>query len=311
MEKGKVLITDHLHESLPSKLALLGYEVVQNPEVTNQDLLQEIHLYKGIVITTKLKIDQIVLNKATELRFVARAGSGMENVDVEYAKGKGIHCINTPQGNSDAVGEHAIAMILGLLTKVHSANMEVKNGLWNRELNRGIELKGKTVGIVGYGNTGSAFAKKLRGFEVETLAYDKYKKGFSNSYVKEVSLEDIQGKADIISVHLPLNNETSYFISKSFIDNCRRPFYLINTARGKIVNTKDLLTGLNDGKVIGTALDVLEEESSKTFLTNWYAELKQKDNVILTPHVAGWTHESKERIADMICEGIRNLELQI
>lgn len=262
-------------------------------------------------------MDKEFIDKAKNLIFIGRVGSGLDSIDVEYANAKGIACLNSPEGNRDAVGEHVIGMLLALLNKICIANNEVKNGRWNREENRGLEIKGKTIGIIGYGNMGSAFAQKLKGFESNVIAYDKYKTNFGNDFVSEVSLEKIFEETDILSLHVPLTDETTYMVNDNFINSFKSKIYLINSSRGKVVNTDDLVNNLKNGKVLGAALDVIEyEETSfeKLVAGSWKLEanpsfnyLKNVDNVILTPHIAGWTFESKIKLSMVLADKIKQL----
>jgi D-3-phosphoglycerate dehydrogenase len=227
----------------------------------------------------------------------------LEVIDQAYARKKGIFFFNSPEGNRDAVAEHAVGMLLGLLNNISKADREVRNNLWNREPNRGTELGGKTVGIIGYGNTGSAFAKRLVGFGVQILAYDKYKTGFATETVQECSMEDVFAKADIISLHVQLTDETRYLVDRAFIEQFKKPIYLVNTSRGMVVNTHDLVWALGEDKILGAALDVLEQEKLDKLTLQQRANLdvlQQNNKVLLTPHIAGWTHESKQKIAELI-----------
>jgi D-3-phosphoglycerate dehydrogenase len=270
-------------------------------------------LYDGVVIRSKIKITKDIIDKATKLKFIARAGAGMENIDVEYAVQKGIKCLHAPEGNRDAVAEQAIGMLLALFNNLIRADKEVREGKWIREGNRGVELMGKTVGIIGYGNMGSAFAERLKGFGVNVLVYDKYKKNFGNEIIKESTLDDLFKNADVLSIHTPLSEETQYMINDSFINSFTKNIYIINTARGKSLNTADLVKNLKTGKVRGACLDVLEYEmvSFEALDTKQLPEafqyLIQCDNVILSPHIAGWTHESNEKIASVLANKILEL----
>ena len=267
--------------------------------------------YQGIVIRSKFKIDKPFIDKAINLHFIARAGAGMENIDVEYAQQKGIICLNSPEGNRDAVAEHAIGMLLSLLNKIYTSNTEVKSGIWNRNANWGITLQGKTVGIIGFGNTGKAFAQRLVSFGVAILAHDKYKSGFATDNIHEVSLDFIKDNADIISLHIPLTEETNYLINDSFIKTTKKPFYLINTARGKNVHTEALVAGIECGKILGACLDVLEYENlnfeslSQSEIPKPLHYLLTSEKVLLTPHVAGWTHESYRKHSEILAEKIK------
>jgi len=303
----KVLITDSVHECLVEGLEALGYVCECKEGIDTASILNIIDSYTGIIINSRIVIDKQLIDKAKKLKFLGRTGSGMEIVDQKYAKEKGIHCISSPEGNCNAVAEHALGMLLALFNNIIKGNREVKDELWIREENRGIELEGKTIGIIGYGHTGRSFAQKLRGFDVEVLAYDKYKKGFSDSAAKESSLKEILSNADVLSLHLPLTNETEYWFNKEIIKKFSKAFYLINTSRGKIANTLDLIDGLESKKVLGAALDVLENERFDCFNQSdwqWYSVLKSKSNLVMSPHIAGWSKESKYKMAQILVEKI-------
>jgi D-3-phosphoglycerate dehydrogenase len=308
----KVIITDHLHAYLAEQLSAAGFAVDVQADISNDALYKVIDAYAGLVVSTKIAVTPALLDKAINLQFIARAGSGMENIDVAYARQKNIHVISSPGGNANAVAEHALGMLLYLLNNIATAHQEIKNGLWLREENRGEELDGKTIGIIGYGNTGSAFSAKLAGFHVTVLAYDKYISGFGNNRVIETSLERIQQEADIISLHIPLTPETHYYINENFIGSCNKNFRLINTSRGRHVHTKHLLEALETGKILGAALDVLENENLHSLSPEEKEVLQKlavKRNVILTPHIAGWTHESFFKISKILAERILALHL--
>lgn len=265
---------------------------------------------EGIVVRSKYPMNAHLLDEAPQLRFIARSGAGMENIDEAYCKKRGIQLFNAPEGNRNAVGEHALGMLLSLLNRIHFADREVRDGKWEREGNRGYELDGKTVGIIGYGNNGSAFARKLRGFDVTVMAYDKYKTGFGDSFVSEVSLEEIFSKADIVSFHIPQNEETQFMGDHHFFEQFQRPIYIINLARGKIIRTHDLVKAIKSGQILGACLDVLEYE--KTSFESFFDQkldadfqfLLQSDKVVLTPHVGGWTHESYFKLSDVLADKI-------
>jgi len=306
----KILFIDSNHSLLHETLESKGFQCDLKYDWTQDEIEKNVHLYQGIVIRSRIKITQAILEKATNLQFIARSGAGMENIDVAYAEKKGIKCIHAPEGNRDAVGEQAVGMLLSLFNNICRANTEVRNGKWIREGNRGIELGGKTVGIIGYGNMGNAFAKRLSGFGVTVLAYDKYKNNFSDNFAKEATLETIFEKADVLSLHTPLTDETHYLINDAFINRFKKNIFIINTARGKCLNTSDLVKNIISGKVLGACLDVLEYESTslENFETSAFSEsftyLTQSDKVVLTPHIAGWTHESNEKIARVLAEKI-------
>jgi D-3-phosphoglycerate dehydrogenase len=270
-------------------------------------------LYDGIVIRSKIKITKEIIDKATNLKFIARAGAGLENIDVIYAQSKGILCLHAPEGNRDAVGEHALGMLLSLFNNLCKANKEVREGKWIREGNRGVELMGKTVGIIGYGNMGSAFADRLKGFGVTVLVYDKYKKNFGTDFIIETSMKEIFEKADVISIHTPLTDETHYLIDDVFINNFKKNIYIINTARGKCLNTADLVKNIKSGKILGACLDVLEyevvsfENLDVANLPEPFQYLIKSDKVMLSSHIGGWTIESNEKIARVLAEKIEKV----
>lgn len=303
-----ILVTDNVHEILIKKFEAIGWKVISNYNINYELLKNEIQYYDGLIVRSKLIINKEILDKAKQLKFIGRIGSGMENIDVDYANSKNIKCFNSPEGNRDAVAEHAIALILNLFNNINKAYLEIQHHQWLREENRGIELKDKVVGIIGYGNTGSALAKKLSGFECKIIAYDKYKTGFSNSFVREVSLNEIKKYSDIISFHVPLTRETHYMFDTEFINTCHKNFFLINTSRGPIVKTDDLLNALQQGKVLGAALDVIEyEDTSFEFIHQCpqaFNKLLSMKNVIITPHIAGWTNESKYKLASILADKI-------
>lgn len=308
----KILHLDTNHPLLWEQLKKEGFQNEADYTSTKEAVESKIENYHGIVIRSRFKIDKTFIDKAKNLQFIARVGAGLESIDCEYAESKNIKLIAAPEGNASAVGEHALGMILSLFNKLNNADKEVKSGQWNRESNRGTELDGKTIGIIGYGNMGKSFAKKLRGFEVEVLCYDILpNKGDENA--KQVSLQEIQQKADVLSLHIPWTPETDKMVNTSFINQFSKPFWLINTARGKSVVTTDLVSALQSGKILGVGLDVLEYEklSFETLFEGEKPEafdyLLQAQNVILTPHIAGWTLESKEKLAQVIVAKILNL----
>jgi D-3-phosphoglycerate dehydrogenase len=308
--KSKILITDDLHPLLQEGLIADGFVVDYLPDITEQEALEIIQNYEGLVINSKVRVGKDMLDRGAKLKFVCRAGSGLETIDLEYAKQKNVIVFNSPEGNRNAVAEHALGMLLSLMNHISNADREVKNAEWNREKNRGHELSGKTVGLIAFGNTGQAFAKLLSGFDVKILAYDKYKKGFSKDHVKESTLEEIFHEADVLSLHLPLTAETNYMIDYAFLSSFKKPVWLINTSRGKVLRTSDLLRALNEGKVIAAALDVLENEKLSSLNTeeqNIFQQLISDNRVLLTPHIAGWTFESKRKIAEELLEKIRKL----
>jgi len=310
MEKGKVLFIDTTHPKLPSMLEEAGFTVVHFYQKNSNELKNIASQFVGFIIRSKFKMDEDILQYASKLKFIGRVGAGMENIDTEYTDKKGIVCFNAPEGNRDAVGEQAIAMLLALFNNLLKADAEVRKGVWKREENRGIELGGKTIGIIGYGNTGGAFARKLSGFNVNVLAYDKNKSGFSDKYVKEAELKEIINEADIISFHVPLTDETLFMANESFFNSFRKEVYVINTSRGKVLNTNDLLKSLESGKVKGACLDVLEYEGlsfenlNSKDLPDGFVKLVNRRDVILSPHIAGWTHESNIKLSEVLARKI-------
>ncbi len=310
-QKGKVLFIDSVHSALKNGLEKDSWHCDWCVEDTVDQIKSKIGEYHGVVIRSKFPMNRGVIDLSTNLKFIARSGAGLENIDVDYAESKGIKVFNSPEGNRDAVGEQALGMLLSLFQKLNQADAQVRKGIWDREGNRGIELKGKTVGIIGFGNMGQAFAQRLRGFECTVLAYDKYTSGFGNEWVKEVSLEEIQAKANVISFHVPLTEETHYYLNADFVEVCHVKPYIINTARGNVVETEALIKGLKSDQLSGACLDVLEYESSafeNDFQNNMSSTMQylvKSTNVILSPHVAGWTVESYEKLSLFLLEKIR------
>jgi D-3-phosphoglycerate dehydrogenase len=305
----KILHLDTNHPLLWEQLEKAGFINEADYTSTKEEVESKIEDYHGIVIRSRFKIDKPFIDKAKNLQFIARVGAGLESIDCEYAESKNIKLIAAPEGNASAVGEHALGMILSLFNKLNTADKEVKSGQWNRESNRGTELDGKTVGIIGYGNMGKSFAKKMRGFDVEVLCYDILpNKGDENA--KQVSLQEIQQKADVLSLHIPWTPETDKMVNTTFINQFSKPFWFINTARGKSVVTTDLVSALQSGKILGAGLDVLEYEklSFETLFEGEKPEafeyLLNANNVLLSPHIAGWTFESKEKLAQVIVDKI-------
>ena len=298
----KILFIDTVHPLLKQELEKENHICDSAYNKSKTEIQQIISNYQGIIIRSRFKIDKQFIDCGSNLKFIARAGSGLENIDVEYAENKNIHCYNAAEGNRQAVAEHALGMLLSLFNNLNNADQEVREGKWERERNRGIELAGKTVGIIGYGNNGSAFAEVLKGFNVKILAYDKY----LTNYPQESSMETIHKEADIISLHVPLTDETTYLVDDNFINRFVKNFYLINTARGKCVNTKNLVKALENKKIKGACLDVLEYEKtsfenlSKDGLTSDMQYLMNAQNTILSPHIAGWTAESNVKIAEVL-----------
>ncbi|MFT4594413.1 MAG: D-3-phosphoglycerate dehydrogenase [Bacteroidia bacterium] len=307
----RILFIDTVHDHLRSHLTRMDFDCTDGSELDRSEILSQICDFDGVVIRSRIMVDKEFLDAAKNLRFVARAGSGMENIDVEHAKMLGVQCINAPEGNRDAVAEHATGMLLGLFNHIHTSDREVRQGTWLREPNRGIELLGRTIGLIGYGNTGQAFAKRLAGFGVLTYAYDKFKKNFADSLVIETNLESIYQEAEVISLHVPLTDETQHFINDEFFDKLKKPVFLINTSRGKVVDTEALVRALESGKVLGACLDVFEfekfnfEQIESDQIPAAFKYLIESPKVILTPHVAGWTNESSAKIAHVLGEKIQ------
>lgn len=310
MEKGKVLFIDTTHPKLPSMLEKAGFTVVHFYGKNIDELKNIASQFTGFIIRSKFKMDEDILQYATNLKFIGRVGAGMENIDLIYTDMRNIQCFNAPEGNRDAVGEQAVAMLLALFNNLFKADSEVRKGVWKREENRGIELGGKTVGIIGYGNTGGAFARKLSGFNVKVLAYDKYKSNFSDNFVKEAVLKEIYNEADIVSFHVPLTDETLYMANEKFFNSFEKEIYVINTSRGKVLNTNDLLRNLESGKIKGACLDVLEYEGlsfenlNSVDLPDGFVKLVNRNDVILSPHIAGWTHESNIKLSEVLAQKI-------
>jgi len=305
----KVLITDGVHPILIEELTTAGFDCDYQPGIKLERVHEIVGGYVGMIINSKIKVDKRMLDNAIQLTFIGRLGSGMEIIDLKYAAQKNVAVYGAPEGNCNAVGEHSLGMLLALANKLNRADREVRKKVWRREANRGFELMGKTIGVVGFGHTGVSFTKKLGGMEVNVLAYDKYKKHYADSYryVTEVHLERLQKESDIISFHLPLSEETHHFVDQDFIKNCKDGVILINTSRGQVIKTDALISSLNSGKVAGACLDVFENEKPATFTSEEdqkYARLYDFEQVVLTPHVAGWTVESKKRLATVLLEKI-------
>ena len=302
---SKALITDYVHPSLISGLEDRGYMVDYNRSIDMSSLREIVHEYELVVINSKIKMFREMIDRAPRLKCICRLGSGLEIIDLEYAKARGIHVINTPTGNNNAVAEHAMGMLLALANNLLRSDHEVRNQVWNREQNRGWELRGKTLGIIGFGHTGSQLAKKLSSWELNIISYDKYRTDYGPEwdFVTHVAQEDILRESDVISLHLPLTDETQHLVDWSFINRCKDKVIILNTSRGSVVKTLDLVEALEQGKVGGACLDVFENEKPHTYSqseTNTYTRLFAMDNVVLSPHIAGWTHESLERIAHVM-----------
>ncbi|WP_316795845.1 2-hydroxyacid dehydrogenase [Pedobacter agri] len=304
----KILIVDDLHPAFKEQAIAMGYQVDDEPQITRQQTLNKIKDYVGIAVRTKFRIETEIFAAATNLKFVARAGAGLDNIDDKIAFERNIELINAPEGNCDAVGEHAMGLLLSLMNNFRRADAEIRSGIWDREGNRGYELKGKKVGIIGYGFMGQSFAKKLAGFEVDVMAYDKYKTGFSDAFAREVSMEEIVKHSDVLSLHIPLTTETRQMVDDEYLFHFKKSIFFINTARGEIVNTKAVLNAIESGKILGAGLDVLQTEKFPALSEqSWYTELTKNEKVILTPHVAGWTFDSYRKISEVLAEKLKGL----
>lgn len=306
--KKNILIVDDIHPIFIEQAEAIGYTCDYQPTIKPNEAYEILGNYEGMVIRSKFLVDKKVFDLCTNLRFICRAGAGMDNIDEAYAVSKGIILISAPEGNMDAVGEHAVGMLLSLMNNFNRADAEVRNGLWKREANRGYELRDKTVGIIGYGFMGGSFARKLSGFGVKVIAYDKYKTGFSDQYVREVSMEEIVKHSDVVSFHVPLTPETNGLVDDEYLLHFKKPIFLLNTSRGKVVKTQAVLNAIRDGKILGAGLDVLEVEKFPALGEQlWFSELKQSGRVLLTPHVAGWTFDSYRRISEVMAEKLAKI----
>ena len=304
--KKNILIVDDIHPIFIEQAKAMGYHCDYQPTIKPAEAFKIIGNYEGVVIRSKFLFDKEVIDLAKKLQFICRAGAGMDNIDEEYAKQKNIHLINAPEGNMDAVGEHAIGLLLNLMNKINTADAEIRAGVWKREANRGHELKGKTVGIIGYGFMGKSFARKLSGFGVNVIAYDKYKTGFTDKYVREVSMEEIVKHSEVLSLHIPLTSETNGLVNDEYLFHFKKPIFLINTSRGKVAKVQAILNAIKQGKILGAGLDVLEVEKFPLLSEQtWFEELRQSDKVILSPHVAGWTFDSYRKISEVMAEKLR------
>lgn len=301
----KLLIVDDIHPVFLELVKEAGLLVDYQPNIQYEEAKSIIENYHGLIIRSKFKVEAAFLDRATKLKIIGRAGAGVDNIDTDYAEKKRIALVSAPEGNCDAVAEHMLGMLLGLFNKITIANTQVRNGQWLREENRGLELSGRVVGLIGYGNNGQAMARKLRGFDVEILAYDKYKSGFGSDQVKEVEMNELFEKADVLSLHIPLTAETRRMIDHTYISKFKKPIFLLNGARGEIVQIEELIEALENKSILGACLDVLPVEKMQALHeTNWFSRLLQLENVILTPHVAGWSVESYFKISKILAEKV-------
>jgi len=308
--KNNILIVDDIHPVFIERAEAMGYHCDYQPVIKPDEALQIIGEYAGLVMRSKFKLNKQYLDAGKNLRFVCRAGAGMDNIDETYAAEKGITLINAPEGNMDAVGEHAIGLLLALMNHLNTGDTEIRAGSWKREANRGYELKGKTVGIIGYGFMGRSLARKLSGFDVNVIAYDKYKTGFSDQYAREASMEEIVKHSDVLSFHIPLTAETNGMVNDEYLFHFKKPIFLINTSRGKVVQTRAVLNAIEKGKILGAGLDVLETEKFPALAEQeWFNELRRSGKVVLTPHVAGWTFDSYRKISEVMAEKLRFLSI--
>ncbi len=297
------IITGKAHDRLAAELKERGFEVLYDPLISYEDLLMQVGNVEGLIVTTRIPIDRKMMDSAQQLKWIGRLGSGMELIDVEYALSRGIECVSSPEGNREAVAEHALALLLCLFNNIIPSSTEVKKGSWSREKNRGTEIAGKVIGIIGYGNTGSSLARLLRAFDVTVLAYDKYKLSFGDDLVTEASLEEIREEADVISFHVPLTRETHHMANGAFFGSLKKKPWIINTSRGKVVDQESLITALQAGKISGAGLDVLENEHLDAYSAEERQELNwllAQPNVIVTPHIAGYSQEALWKMAEVL-----------
>jgi D-3-phosphoglycerate dehydrogenase len=304
----KILFIDKVHHKLQELLEATGHQCQLAYHQNREEIIKIIPKFEGIVIRSRFKIDKEFLSHCSNLKFIARAGSGMENIDSKQAKLQNIQLFNAPEGNRQAVAEHCLAMLLNLFNHISRSDSQVRKGIWNREQNRGIELSGKTIAIIGFGNNGSAFAKVLSAFNCKVISYDKYLKNIASPFATQVEMSEIYKHADVVSLHVPLTEQTNYLVDKNFIDSFQKPIYLINSARGKCVNTNDVVNAIDSKKILGVCLDVHEYEKvsfeSIEHIPSDFKKILDSDKAIFSPHIAGWTHESNQKIAEVLFQKI-------
>lgn len=314
--KKLILVIDQMHESLEEKFLKTGYKIDYRPEISKEEAKQLLGsgMYVGLILRSKLKIDAGIIQYLKGIKFIGRAGAGIDNLDVKAVKEKGIKILNAPEGNRDAVAEHTMGTLLSILHKIRISDIQVRSNIWDREGNRGIELKGRTVGILGYGNMGSALAERLHGFGCRVIAYDIYRVGFENTLVKEVDFDTFCQQTEILSIHIPLTSKNAQLINYEYLDHFEKLKIILNTSRGEVLILKDLLRMLREGRILGAGLDVLENEKLHTMSSEQkmiFEGLKKFDSVIFTPHVAGWTHESYEKINQVLADKVSKLDIDI
>lgn len=305
-----ILVTDPIHPRFAIDCQSAGISADVQPDISREEVLDRISTYDGLIVNSRIRCDKEIISRGRKLRFVARAGSGLEVIDREFAEARGIACLNAPEGNRNAVAEHALGLLLALTRNIPKSHVEMGEGKWLREENRGVELYGKTLGLIAYGHTARSLSKRVSGFDMQVLAYDKYLSDFSDAYVQESTLDEIFNRADVVSIHLPQTPETLHFVNSHFLQSFSKPIWLINTSRGHVLDSSALIDALQSGRVKGAGLDVHENEKPETFTEvqkTCYDQLRSFSQVIMTPHIAGWTVESKERIAQVLFEKIKDI----